>query len=166
MVEVRLTAVRVDVPSANPVVLLQELGGARSLPIFIAPDGATAIAYALQGVEVPRPMTHDLLKDVVEALGAQVVRVIVTELRDATYYAEIEFAAGEQHLRVSSRPSDAIALALRTDSPLFVEDALMAEAGVIVELDDDEETDEEGSELLVGEFREFLDSVKPEDFSG
>jgi uncharacterized protein len=166
MVEVRLTAVRVDVPSSTPVVLLQELAGARSLPIFIGPPEATAIAYALQGVEVPRPMTHDLMKDLVESLGAHVVRVVVTEMRDGTYFAEIQLELANRAIEVSSRPSDAIALALRTGSPLFVEDALMAEAGVIVEIDEDDEDDEEGSEELVGEFREFLDSVRPEDFSG
>jgi uncharacterized protein len=164
MVEVRLTAVRVDVPSSTPVVLLQELAGARSLPIFIAPPEATAIAYALQGVEVPRPMTHDLMKNIIESLGARVERIVVTELRDSTYYAEIQFEIGTRRLGVSSRPSDAIALAIRTGAPLFVEDELMAEAGVVVEVEEDGE--EEGAEELVGEFREFLDSIRPEDFSG
>jgi bifunctional DNase/RNase len=89
MLEVRLTAVRVDMQSNTPVVLLQELTGERSLPIFIGPPEATAIAYAVQKVEVPRPMTHDLMRDVVQALGATVTKVVVTEVHDGTYYAFI-----------------------------------------------------------------------------
>ncbi len=164
MVEVRLTAVRVDLQSNTPVVLLQERDGARSLPIFIGAPEATAIAFALQGVAVPRPMTHDLMKDLLAALGATVTRVVVTELRESTFYAEVHLRLGEQAIEVSSRPSDAIALAVRTHAPLFVEDELMESAGIVVET---EEEGEEGvsPEELVGEFREFLDNVRPEDFS-
>jgi uncharacterized protein len=163
MMEVRLTAVRVDMQSNTPVVLLQELDGERSLPIFIGAPEATAIAFALQGVEVQRPMTHDLLKDVLDALGVSVERVVVTEVRDATYYAEIHLELAGRSLELSSRPSDAIALAARTHTPLFVEDDLMEAAGVVLE-DDDEESDE-APEEIVGEFREFLDRVRPEDFT-
>src|SRR5579863_3700699 len=164
MMEVRLTAVRVDMQSNTPVVLLQELDGERSLPIFIGAPEATAIAFALQGVEVQRPMTHDLLKDVLDALGVSVERVVVTEVRDATYYAEIHLELAGRSLELSSRPSDAIALAARTHTPLFVEDDLMEAAGVVLEDDDDEESDE-APEEIVGEFREFLDRVRPEDFT-
>lgn len=166
MLEVRLTAVRVDLQSNTPVVLLEEKdGGGRSLPIFIGAPEATAIAFAIQGVEVPRPMTHDLMKALIDALGAQVLRVVVTEVREATYFAEIHLQQGDRHVVVSSRPSDAIALAARTDAPLFVADDLMEASGVVI---DTEEEDAEGqeSEELVGEFREFLDNVRPEDFSG
>ena len=162
--EVRLTAVRVDMQSNTPVVLLQEVDGERSLPIFIGAPEATAIAFALQGVEVQRPMTHDLLKDVLEALGANVERVVVTEVRDATYYAEIHLEMAGRSLELSSRPSDAIALAARTHTPLYVEDDLMEAAGVVLEEDDDEGADE-APEEIVGEFREFLDRVRPEDFT-
>lgn len=162
--EVRLTAVRVDMQSNTPVVLLQELDGERSLPIFIGAPEATAIAFALQGVEVQRPMTHDLLKDVLEALGANVERVVVTEVRDATYYAEIHLEMAGRSLELSSRPSDAIALAARTHTPLYVEDDLMEAAGVVLE-EDDEEGPDEAPEEIVGEFREFLDRVRPEDFT-
>jgi bifunctional DNase/RNase len=167
MLEVRLTAVRVDLQSNTPVVLLQEAIGSRSLPIFIGAPEATAIAFALQGVDVPRPMTHDLMKDLLEALGAHITRVVVTEVREATYYAEIHLDVAGRAVTLSSRPSDAIALAARTGSPLFVEDDLMESAGVV--LDEDEDEDEEAAENpeeLVGEFREFLDNVRPEDFSG
>ena len=158
----RLTAVRVDLQSNTPVVLLQEVAGERSLPIFIGAPEATAIAFAIQGVEVPRPMTHDLMKDLLDALGANVERVVVSEVRDATYFAEIHLAVGGRALELSSRPSDAIALAARTHAPLFVEDELMESAGVVL---DDDEDDDEAPEEIVGEFREFLERVRPEDFT-
>ncbi len=162
MLEVRLSAVQVDLQSNNPVILLQEKDGGRSLPIFIGAAEATAIAYALQQVAVPRPLTHDLMKELLDALGVTVVRVVVTEVRQETYYAEIHLEHGGKPFRVSSRPSDAVALAARTGSPLFVEDELMALAGVTIEPGAD---DEEESEELVDQFREFLDEVRPEDFS-
>ncbi len=166
MLEVRLTAVRVDLQSNTPVVLLEEkLGSRRSLPIFIGAPEATAIAFALQGVDVPRPMTHDLMKELVESLGAQVLRVVVTEVRDSTYFAEIHLQQGDRRVEMSSRPSDAIALAARTQAPLFVADELMESAGIVLDGDDENEP-EESSEEIVGEFRTFLDSVRPEDFHG
>ncbi|HXZ82941.1 MAG TPA: bifunctional nuclease family protein [Acidimicrobiales bacterium] len=163
MLEVRLTAVRVDLQSNTPVMLLQEVGGERSLPIFIGAPEATAIAFAIQGIEVQRPMTHDLMKDLLDALGARVERVIVSEVRDATYFAEIHLAVAGRALELSSRPSDAIALAVRTRSPLFVADDLMELAGIVLE---DEDEDSDGApEEIVGEFREFLERVRPEDFT-
>ncbi|MCU1492423.1 MAG: hypothetical protein JWO62_187 [Acidimicrobiaceae bacterium] len=165
MLEVRLAAVRVDLQSNTPVILLQEKDGERSLPIFIGAPEATAIAFAIQGIAVPRPMTHDLMKDLVELLGATVSRVVVTEVREKTYFAEIHLEMSGQRLEVSSRPSDAVALAARTGSPLFVADELMEDAGILVEMGDEVEG-EGGSEELVGEFLEFLDNVRPEDFSG
>ena len=161
MLEVRLSAVQVDLQSNSPVILLQEKDGGRSLPIFIGAPEATAIAFALQQVAVPRPMTHDLMKELLDALEATVVRVVVTEVRQDTYYAEIHLEVGGRAIQVSSRPSDAIALAARTHSPLFVEDELMELAGVMIEQGGDEQAPEE----LVDRFREFLDEVRPEDFS-
>jgi uncharacterized protein len=166
MLEVRLAAVRVDLQSNTPVILLQEKDGERSLPIFIGAPEATAIAFAIQGIAVPRPMTHDLMKDLVELLGATVARVVVTEVREKTYFAEIHLDVSGQRLEVSSRPSDAVALAARTGSPLFVADELMEAAGVLVEVGDELDPSEPASEELVGEFLEFLDNVRPEDFSG
>jgi uncharacterized protein len=165
MLEVRLTAVRVDMQSNTPVVLLQETTGERSLPIFIGAPEATAIAYAVQKVEVPRPMTHDLMRDVVQALGATVTKVVITEVHDGTYYALIHLERNTTPIVVSARPSDAIALAARTDAPIFVADDLMDAAGVVLEEDDDDDEEEEGAEGLVDEFLEFLDNVRPEDFS-
>ena len=166
MVEVRLRAVRVDLQSNTPVLLLQETEGeGRTLPIFIGTAEATAIAYALQGVEMPRPMTHDLLKDVFGALDVEVERVVITELRSATYYAELQLRRDGRQSVVSSRPSDAVAVAVRTGTPLFVADDLMDAEGILLAIESGEEDEEDASpEELVGQFRQFLDSIKPEDF--
>jgi bifunctional DNase/RNase len=164
MVEVRLSAVRVDLQSNTPVLLLTELGGAgRTLPIFIGAPEATAIAFAVQGVATPRPMTHDLLRDVVDGLGARLERVVITELRSSTFYAELHLAHGGATVQVSSRPSDAVALAVRTGSPLYVADDLMDAEAILLPAEateDDADPDE-----IVGQFRRFLDEVRPEDFS-
>lgn len=171
MLEVRLSAVRVDLQSNTPVVLLQETAGERSLPIFIGAPEATAIAYAVQKVDVPRPMTHDLMRDIVQALDAEVTSVVVTEVHDGTYYAIINLLRAGSPIAVSARPSDAIALAARTDAPIYVADELMDAAGVVLEdeKDDEESADVEAeggdSEEIVDEFREFLDNLRPEDFS-
>ena len=168
MVEVRLRAVRVDLQSNTPVLLLQETEGeGRTLPIFIGTPEAAAIAYALQGVAMPRPLTHDLIRDILTSLEVVVERVVITELRSSTYYAELQLRRGGERSVVSSRPSDAVAVAVRTSSPLYVADDLMDAEGILlaIEAADDEEDDESPDEL-VGQFREFLDSVRPEDFGG
>ncbi len=167
MVEVRLSAVRVDLQSNTPVLLLTEAQGmGRTLPIFIGAPEATAIAFAIQGVTTPRPMTHDLLRDVVESLGAELERVVITELRSATYYAELQLKRDNAVITVSSRPSDAVALAVRMGSPLFVSDELMDAEGILLPAEDEDEDGESANpDELVGEFREFLDTVRPEDFS-
>jgi len=176
MVEVRLRAVRVDLQSNTPVLLLQESEGlSRTLPIFIGAPEATAIAFALQGMDTPRPMTHDLIRDLLEALDADVARVVVTELRSSTYYAEIVLVRDGDEVPVSSRPSDAVAVAVRTGAPLFVADDLMDAEGIMLAVDEEDEEDEESEgapavaegnpEEIVGEFRSFLDSIRPEDFS-
>jgi bifunctional DNase/RNase len=168
MVEVRLRAVRVDLQSNTPVLLLQETEGeGRTLPIFIGTPEATAIAYALQGVTMPRPMTHDLMKDMLSSLDVEVERVVITELRSSTYFAELQLRRGGDRSVVSSRPSDAVAVAVRTGSPLFVSDELMDAEGIILAIESADDEDEEGNpDELVGQFRQFLDSIKPEDFGG
>jgi bifunctional DNase/RNase len=179
MVQVVLRAVRVDVGSATPLLLLEEVNGPRVLPVYIGAQEATAIAYALQGIEAPRPMTHDLLDNVIEALGAQLFAVEVTELVQNTYFAALRLVTKGDEIVVSSRPSDAIALALRAGAPILVNDDLMASEGKIIDLDDDDEStevvieddlelsnDEEprSESELVEELRAFLDNVNPEDF--
>ena len=152
-----------DLQTNTPVLLLQETDGeGRTLPIFIGNPEATAIAYALQGVEMPRPLTHDLVKDMLTALQIRVEQVIITELRLSTYYAELHLRRGEELTVVSSRPSDAVAVAVRTETPMFVADELMESEGIILALDGEEEGDDVPEEL-VGEFRQFLDSVRPEE---
>jgi len=161
----------VDLQSNTPVLLLQESEGlGRTLPIFIGAPEATAIAFALQGMDTPRPMTHDLIRDLLDALGSDVVRVVITELRSSTYYAEIVLRHDGQEVPVSSRPSDAVAVAVRTGTPLYVADDLMDAEGILLavdEEDEDEDADEadDNPDELVGEFRHFLDTIRPEDFS-
>ena len=159
MIPMSLVGVRVEVPSNQPIVLLRESEGQRHLPIYIGQPEATAIVYALQGLETPRPMTHDLFKSVLDDLGARIVQVIITELHDGTFYAEIELARDGGSYRMSSRPSDAIALAVRYPEPvpIFAAEGVMEEAGVVFEQDEEEEQ--------IEEFREFLDQVRPEDFA-
>jgi bifunctional DNase/RNase len=155
-VPVELVGVRIELPSNQPIVLLKEVEGTRYLPIWIGAAEATAIAFALEGVEPQRPLTHDLLKLSLEALDARVQRVVVTEMRDGIYFADLVLSRDGAEITVSSRPSDAIALAARTAAPIFVAPAVLDESGV--EIRDEEEEDE------VARFRNFLDSVKPEDF--
>ena len=162
MVEMHLAAVRVELPSNTPVVLLQEVGGARrTLPIFIGAFEANAIAEALAGVVRERPMTHDLLRDVLAAIGATVERVVVTELRGGTYYAELHVNLAGQVQIVSARPSDAMALAARMGTPIFADDELIDAEGVVLAAEDEDEDDDD----LVSEFKQFIEGVRPEDFS-
>jgi bifunctional DNase/RNase len=173
MVEVILRAVRVDVGTSTPLLLLEEVGGNRVLPIFIGAPEATAIAYALGGVATPRPMSHDLLGNVIAALGAKVFAVEITELKDNTFYANLRLLRSGAEINVSARPSDAVALALRVGAPILVSDDLMAAEGRVMSLDDEEEEGDEDldegegrSEAdLVAELRDFLDTIRPEDFN-
>jgi len=149
---VDVVGVRVEMPSNQPIVLLREVAGERYLPIWIGAAEATAIAFAQQGVVPPRPMTHDLLKDILEATGNTLSEVRITEMRDGVFYAVLVLSSGAE---VSARPSDSIALALRTGSKIVCAEDVLEEAGLEVP---EEEEDE------VEKFREFLDSVSPEDF--
>ncbi len=156
-----------DVGSSTPLLLLEEVGGDRVLPIFIGAPEATAIAYALQHVETPRPMSHDLMGHVISALGARVFSVEITDLDDNTFFATLRLARDGQEVAVSARPSDAVALALRVGAPILVRDELMASEGKVMHLEDGFEVvgepDDEAE--LVAELREFLDTVRPEDFN-
>ena len=156
MVELSLVGVRVELPSNQPIVLLKESNGERYLPIWIGAVEATAIAFALQGIQTPRPMTHDLIRDILQETAVEVERITISELVDQTFYASIRMQAGGSTLEVSSRPSDAIALAVRLGSPIFGAEDVLEQAGI--EIKDDEEVE-------VEKFREFLDQVTPEDFA-
>ncbi len=168
MVEVVLKAVRVDVGSSTPLLLLEEVGGERVLPIYIGAPEATAIAYALQHIETPRPMSHDLLGHVIGALGGRVFAVEITDLIDNTFYSNLRLVREGREVAVSARPSDAVALALRVGAPILVRDELMAAEGKILQLEEEGEVVEIGEEVdeneLVDELRAFLDRVRPEDF--
>jgi bifunctional DNase/RNase len=156
MIELNLVGVRVEVPSQQPIVLLRETSGERYLPIWIGAVEATAIAFAQQGVVTPRPMTHDLLKDILEEIGVHVERIVITELREGTYYATIQMSRNGSRYEVSSRPSDAIALAVRVNVPIFANEDVLTEASIVIKDDEEQE---------VEKFREFLDQVTPEDFA-
>jgi len=150
--EVDVLGVRVEMPSNQPIVLLREVAGERYLPIWIGAVEATAIAFAQQGVVPPRPLTHDLLKDVLEATGNELTEVQITQVQDRVFYANLVFASG---VEVSARPSDSIALALRTGTRIVCAEEVLDEAGLSVPAEQEDE---------VERFREFLDQVTPEDF--
>ena len=157
-----LIGVRVELPTNAPIVLLRETDGShRTLPIFIGGPEATAIAFALEGVDTPRPMTHDLMKNVLDELGWQLDRVIVTELRESTFFAELHLTSNGQTHVISARPSDAIALAARTGTTIFADESVLDEAAYPPE---DEQT-EEAQDEVVEQFKEFIDNVNPEDFA-
>jgi bifunctional DNase/RNase len=147
-----VVGVRVEMPTNQPIVLLKETGGERYLPIWIGPMEATAIAFAQQGMVPARPLTHDLMRDILQALSIELKSVNITALRDGIFFADLVFSNGAT---VSARPSDSIALALRTGTTIFANEEILDEAGVAIP---DEQEDE------VEKFREFLDNITPEDF--
>jgi bifunctional DNase/RNase len=150
--ELDVVGVRVEMPSNNPIVLLREVGGDRFLPIWVGPNEASAIAHAQQGIVPPRPMTHDLFRDVLLATGQELTEVRITDLREGVFFGELAFASG---VEVSARPSDSIALALRMNVKIVCAEEVLSEAGVAI-------PDEQEAE--VEKFREFLEQVTPEDF--
>ena len=155
-VPMELVGIRVELPTNTPIMLLRETGGDRYLPIWIGTPEATAIAMAHDGIQTKRPLTHDLVTSLMETLGARVDSVIVTELRGGTFYADITVTVGDETHQISSRPSDAVAIAVRADAPLFADKALLEEAGVHIK--DEQDEDE------IEKFKEFLDRIDPTDF--
>ena len=155
MIKMNLVGVRVELPSNQPIVLLQEDEGERFLPIWIGAFEATAIAFALQGVETARPMTHDLFKNVLDDLDVQIEKVIINDLVDGTFFAEITLFQNSAKHTDQRRPSDAIALAVRTETPIFAEEKVLDEASIVMETSEEEE---------IERFRDFLDHVEPQDF--
>ena len=144
--------VRVEMPSNQPIVLLREVTGERYLPIWIGDVEATAIAFAQQGVVPPRPLTHDLMKDLLDALGQELAEVQITDMKDGVFFATLVLGSG---VEIGARPSDSIALALRTGSRIVCAEEVLDEVGLAVPAEQEDE---------VERFREFLDQVTPEDF--
>ena len=151
---VEVVGVRVEMPSNQPIVLLKEVDGIRYLPIWVGATEATAIAFAQQGLTPPRPLTHDLMKNIIGDLGSKVESVQVTHLSDGVFYSKIMLEKG---VEVSARPSDAIALALRTGALIYATEDLVQAAGIEIPDQADDQ---------VEAFREFLDQINPEDFLG
>jgi uncharacterized protein len=159
MQKMDIYGVSFDLVGKQPIVLLKTADGNRFLPIWIGHPEAAAILMKLQNASSPRPLTHDLMTDILGQLDAQIVRVTVTELRDNTFYAAITIIQDGTELEVDSRPSDAIALAVRADAPIFADDTVIEESAIEFEGEDVNE------EEIVEEFRSFLDRVTPEEFA-
>jgi len=161
MVEMTIYGVSFDLVGKQPIVLLKTADGNKFLPIWIGHPEAAAILMKLQSQAPPRPMTHDLLSDMLEQLEAQVVRITVTELRENTFYAQITVQQEGREIEVDSRPSDAIALAIRAEAPIFAADRVIEESAIEFE---GEDVDQDQLDAEVAKFRNFLEEVTPEDF--
>lgn len=159
MQEMVIYGVSFDMVGKQPIVLLKTAEGNKFLPIWIGHPEAAAILMKLQGAATPRPMTHDLFTEILQQLEARVVRIEVTELRENTFYALITVAVNGSEIEIDSRPSDAIALAVRSGAPIFAAEAVIEESAIEFEREDVNE------EEVVEEFKKFLDEVKPDDFS-
>jgi bifunctional DNase/RNase len=159
MHEMVIYGVSFDLVGKQPIVLLKTADGNKFLPIWIGHPEAAAILMKLQGASTPRPMTHDLVTDMLAQLDAQVVRITVTELRDSTFYAQITVAQDGSEIEIDSRPSDAIALAIRAEAPIFVADRVIEESAI--EFEGEEVNEEE----IVSEFKQFLENVSPDEFA-
>jgi len=167
MIEVTIDSIRVSLMSQHRVVILKDVDSDRYLPIWIGPFEAEAITVTLQEVEVPRPLTHDLLKNVIQKLGATVEHVVVSELRDEVFYARIVMEANGKHLEIDSRPSDALALAVRLRVLVYIDEAVMEKAAVLPE----EEVEAEGAAApdeagKLDAFTDFVDSLDLDDLEG
>jgi bifunctional DNase/RNase len=159
MQQMQIYGVSFDMVGKQPIVLLKTVDGNRFLPIWIGHPEAAAILMKLQGAQTPRPMTHDLLNDMLEQLDAKCERVSVTELRDNTFYASITISVNGSEIEIDSRPSDAIALAVRCQAPIFAAEEVIDESSI------EFEHEVEDQEEVVERFKDFLDEVSPEDFA-
>jgi uncharacterized protein len=162
MQEMLIYGVSFDLVGKQPIVLLKTADGNKFLPIWIGHSEAAAILMKLQSQASPRPMTHDLLSDMLEQLGAQIIRITVTELRENTFYAQITLQQDGGELEIDSRPSDAIALAIRAEAPIFAADRVIEESAIEFE---GEEIDQDRLDEEVAKFRNFLDEVTPDQFA-
>lgn len=157
-----VVGVRVELPANTPIILLKESDGTRYLPIWIGPAEARAIAYGMQGIVQERPLTHDLIMILLAELDAVVTGVTIVELSDRTFYADLDIEVDGDERTVSARPSDAVAIAVRSSAPVWCESEVLDEAGVEITT---EEGSADDSESEVQRFREFLDQISPEDFA-
>ena len=163
MIEMTIDSIRMSLMNYQRVVILKEKGGERYLPIWIGPAEADSIALKLQDVQVPRPMTHDLLRSAIEALGAAVNSIVVNDLQNDTFFARILLIVDGRDLEIDSRPSDAIALAVRVEVPIYVDESVLDKAGILLpgngehgELSEDELT-------KLSPFRDFIDTLNMDD---
>ncbi len=166
LIPVEVVGVRIEMPSNQPIVLLKEIEGSRFLPIWVGAVEATAIAFAQQGLEAHRPLTHDLIRDLLDRVGATLTSVHITKIEDGVFFAELNLqssAGGVDPLSV--RPSDAIAIALRTKSTIMVESSLLDQVGIDIPEQVAASSSAAGDSELEA-FREFLDGINPEDFAG
>jgi bifunctional DNase/RNase len=161
-IEMRIGGLTLDPVTKTPIVILKDAENKLNLPIWIGLMEATAMATELEGIKMARPMTHDLLRDLISQLGGEIESIEVTELRDNTYYATICLQVGDKKLSVDSRPSDAISLALRTKSPIFVAKQVLEASSVLQQLEDQEETNL--SSVSRDKWAEILEKMSPDDF--
>ena len=159
MREMEIYGVSFDLVGKQPIVLLKTSDGNKFLPIWIGHSEAAAILVKLQNAATPRPMTHDLVTDVLGQLEAEVIAVTVTELRENTFYAAITLQMNGREVEIDSRPSDALALAVRTGAPIFAAESVISESAI------EFEHEVEDTEEVVEKFKDFLDNVTPEDFA-
>ena len=160
MQEMVIYGVSFDMVGKQPIVLLKTRDGNKFLPIWIGHPEAAAILMKLQGANTPRPMTHDLMDEMLDKLQVECTRVSVTELRENTFYASIQLRIDGREVEIDSRPSDALALAVRTQAPIFAHEDVIAESAIEFEHEVEDQED------VVDKFKEFLDNVSPEDFAG
>lgn len=168
MVETVVEAVRVNVVNDQHVVVLKEVNGARVIPIWVTEDIARSIAYVLQGAEMPRPLTHDLIRSIIEQMGGEVSRVVVSDLKDQIFHGLIEIEADGKRLEIDSRSSDAVALAVRSRCPIYVEDHVMEQAGLVLPTETEESRPASGDEQALDPnelerlnvFRNFVNSME------
>jgi bifunctional DNase/RNase len=170
MIEVKIDSIRVSLMSQHRVVVLKDVDTDRYLPIWIGPFEADAITIQLQGVQVARPLTHDLLKSVIDEMGATISHVMVSELKNDTFFARIVMDVNGQSMEIDARPSDAIALAVRANAPLFVAEEVMSAASIVPEtsldeasMDIDTEPLSEEEEEKLAVFRDFIDELDLDD---
>ena len=171
MIEMTIDSIRMSLMNYQRVVILKEKDAERYLPIWIGPSEADSIAVKLQDVAVPRPLTHDLLRSVIDALGASVTSIVVCDLRNDTFYAKIILAFNGQYLEVDSRPSDAIALAVRAKAPIYAEEAVLDKAGILLDKESGKPLSKREGKEKVGEeelrklsaFTDFIDTLNLED---